>query len=125
MAKPLRVLIVEDSEDDALLVMRELERGGYAVISERVETAETMTAARTGRDWDLIIADYHLPHFSAPEALELIRRSGLDLPFIVISGTVGEETAVETMKLGAHDYLLKDSLVRLVPAVERELHEAR
>ncbi len=124
MAKRLRVLMIEDSEDDALLVLRELTRGGYAVVSERVETAETMAAARIGRDWDLVIADYNLPHFSAPEALELIRRSDPDLPFIVVSGTVGEETAVETMRQGAHDYLLKDSLTRLVPAVERELHEA-
>jgi len=124
MAKHLRVLIVEDSEDDALLVIRELERGGYDTTFERVETAEAMTAALEKQVWDIIIADYRLPHFSAPEALELFHQSALDLPFIVISGTIGEETAVETMKAGAHDYLMKGNLTRLVPAVERELREA-
>jgi len=123
MAKPLRVLIVEDSEDDALLVIRELERGSYDTTSERVETAEAMTDALEKQVWDIIIADYKLPHFSAPEALELFHQSGLDLPFIVISGTIGEETAVAIMKDGAHDYLMKDNLKRLVPAIERELHE--
>lgn len=124
MDKLLRVLIVEDSEDDALLVIRELERGGYDTTFKRVETAEAMTAALEKQSWDIIIADYHLPHFSAPEALELFHQSGLDLPFIVISGTIGEEIAVETMKAGAHDYLMKDNLTRLVPAIERELHES-
>jgi len=124
MKKPLRALIVEDSEDDALLVIRELERGGHDTTFERVETAEEMTAALKKQAWDIIIADYRLRHFSAPEALELFQQSGLDLPFIVISGTIGEETAVETMKAGAHDYLMKGNLTRLVPAVERELHEA-
>lgn len=124
MAKPLRVLIVEDSEDDALLVIRELERGGYDTTFERVETAETMTAALEKQAWDIIIADYKLPHFSAPEALELFHQSGLDLPFIVISGTIGEETAVAMMKAGAHDYLMKGNLKRLAPAIKRELHEA-
>jgi len=105
MGEPLRVLIVEDLEDDALLVIRELERGGYDTTFERVETAEDMTAALEKQSWDIIIADYRLPHFSAPEALELFNKSGIDLPFIVISGTIGEETAVATMKAGAHDYL--------------------
>ncbi len=123
MSKPLRVLIVEDSEDDALLTIHELKRGGYETTFERVETAEAMTAALEKQAWDIIIADYSLPHFSAPEALELFRQSGFDLPFIVISGTVGEETAVTTMKAGAHDYLMKGNLTRLVPAIERELHE--
>jgi len=124
MDKPLRVLIVEDSEDDALLVIRELKRGGYETTFERVETAEAMTAALEKQAWDIIIADYHLPHFSAPAALELFKETGLDLPFIIISGTVGEETAVATMQAGAHDYLMKDNLKRLVPAIEREIHEA-
>ena len=124
MDKPLRVLVVEDSEDDALLVMRELEPGGYDTTFERVETAEDMTAALEKQAADIIIADYRLPHFSAPAVLELLKETGLDLPFIVISGTVGEETAVAMMKDGAHDYLMKDNLKRLVPAVERELYEA-
>ncbi len=94
MSKTLRVLIVEDSEDDALLAIRYLEREGFDVSFERVETAEAMTAALEKQVWDIIIADYRLPHFSAPEALELFHQSGLDLPFIVVSGTIGEETAV-------------------------------
>lgn len=124
MGKSLRVLIVEDSEDDALLVIRELERGGYDTTFERVETAEAMTAALEKQAWDIILSDYHLPHFSAPEALGLFQQSGLGLPFIVISGTVGEETAVETMKAGARDYLMKGNLTRLVSTIERELGEA-
>jgi PAS domain S-box-containing protein len=125
MGKPLRVLIVEDSENDALLVIRELKRGGYDVTFKRVETAEAMTAALDKQAWDVIISDYHLPHFSAPEALELLHQSSLDLPFIVVSGTIGEETAAQTMKAGAHDYVMKDNLKRLTPAIERELYEAK
>jgi len=106
MGKPLRALIVEDSEDDALLVIRELKRGGYDTTFERVETAEAMTAALKKQAWDVIIVDYKMPHFSAPAALELLKKTGLDLPSIVVSGTVGEETAVTTMKAGAHDYLM-------------------
>ena len=124
MAKHLRVLIVEDSEDDTLLAIRELERGGYDTTFERVETAEAMTAALKKQAWDIIIADYRLPHFSAPEALELLHQSGLDLPFIIVSGAIGENTAVAAMKAGAHDYLMKGNLERLVPAIERELDEA-
>jgi len=124
MSQPLRVLIVEDSEDDAFLVIRQLKRGGYETTFERVETAEAMTAALQKQTWDIIIADYRMPHFSAPEALKLLQQSSLDLPFIVVSGTIGEETAVTTMKAGAHDYIMKDNLKRLVPAIERELREA-
>ncbi len=101
MGKSLRVLIVEDSEDDALLVIRELERGGNATAFERVETAAAMTAALEKQVWDVIIMDYHLPHFSAPAALKLLKETGIDLPTIVVSGTVGEDTAVATMKAGA------------------------
>jgi len=124
MGKPLRVLVAEDSEDDALLVIRELERGGYDAAFERVETAEAMTAALKEQAWDVIIADYRMPNFSAPAALKLTQGSGLDLPFIIISGTIGEDTAVEAMRSGAHDYMMKGNLMRLVPAIERELNEA-
>ena len=124
VSRPLRVLIVEDSEDDALLMVRELERGGYECVFERAETAQAMTAALAKQTWDVVLADYSMPHFSAPEALALLQKSGLDLPFIVVSGGIGEDTAVATMKAGAHDYLMKGNLKRLVPAVERELHEA-
>jgi two-component system, cell cycle sensor histidine kinase and response regulator CckA len=124
MHTSLRVLIVEDSEDDMLLVLRELRRGGYAVDSIRVETAATMKTALDGQEWDIVIADYSLPVFSAPQALQLLQSLNLDLPFIIVSGKIGEETAVAAMKAGAHDYLTKGNLTRLVPAVERELREA-
>jgi PAS domain S-box-containing protein len=125
MNEPLRVLIVEDIEDDALLVLRELERGGYDTTFKRVETAETMASALDMQSWDIVIADYHLPHFSAPEALEILHQTNLDLPFIVVSGAIAEGVAVATMKKGAHDYLMKDNLKRLVPTVRRELREAK
>ncbi len=124
MAKSLRVLIVEDSKDDTLLLVRELRQGDYSPEFERVETAEAMTAALEKQAWDIIIADYNLPHFSAPAALELLKQTGFDLPFIIVSGTVGEETAVEIMTAGAQDYVMKSNLKRLVPAIERELKEA-
>ncbi|MCJ7631981.1 PAS domain S-box protein, partial [Candidatus Bathyarchaeota archaeon] len=125
MGKPLRVLVVEDSEDDALLLMRELQRGGYEPVFERVATEETMMAAITNQTWDIIISDYVLPHFSGLEALRLLQKSGRDLPFIIVSGKISEEIAVETMKAGAHDYMSKSNLKRFVPAVERELGEAK
>ncbi len=123
MAKSLRILIVEDSEDDALLAIRYLERDGFDVSFERVETAEAMTAALEKQAWDIIIADYNLPTFSAPAALKLLQGTGRDIPFIVISGTVGEETAIEMMIDGANDYVMKSNLQRLAPASKRELHE--
>ncbi|MGH7823282.1 MAG: response regulator [Candidatus Binatia bacterium] len=124
MRAPLRVLIVEDSPDDAELVVRALRRGGYDPSCERVYTRETMKAALEGRPWDVVISDYSMPGFDGPAALTLLQEKGLDLPFILVSGTVGEETAVAAMKAGAHDYLMKDNLARLAPAVERELREA-
>ena len=122
---PLRVLIVEDSEDDALLVVRKLRKGGYRVVFERVETTAAMQTALEAQTWDLAIADYTLPQFSAPAALALLQSMHIDLPFIVVSGTIGEEQAVAAMKSGAHDYLMKDNLARLLPAIERELRDAR
>jgi len=125
MGKPLRVLVVEDSEDDTLLLIRELQRGGYEPVFERVATEEAMTSAIAKQTWDIIIADYVLPHFSGLEALRLLQKSGKDLPFIVVSGKISEEIAVEAMKAGAHDYMSKNNLKRFVPAVERELGEAK
>lgn len=125
MDSDLRVLIVEDSEDDMLLMIRELRRGGYTLDYERVDTPAAMEAALDRQPWDIAIADYTLPAFSAPDALKLLQRRKLDLPFIIVSGTIGEEIAVAAMKAGAHDYLIKGNLTRLVPAVERELREAR
>jgi two-component system, cell cycle sensor histidine kinase and response regulator CckA len=122
---PLRVLIVEDSEDDLLLLLRELRRGEYTLDYVRVETAVEMQAALDRQAWDIVIADYTLPRFSAPAALELLQQQHQDLPFIIVSGTIGEDAAVAAMRAGAHDYLLKNNLVRLVPAVARELREAQ
>lgn len=124
MKKPLRALLVEDFEDDALLVVRQLRDGGYDVKWERVETAEAMRAALDRQPWDIVICDYKMPHFNGLAALKLLQAGGLDLPFIIVSGTIGEELAVEAMKAGANDYLMKGGLARLVPAVERELREA-
>ncbi len=124
MAGKLRVLLVEDSEDDAALVLAELKRAGYAPVSERVYSAAALEAALARGQWDLVIADYNMPSFTGLEALRLVRGSGRDLPFIVVSGTIGEDVAVAAMKAGANDYLIKDSLARLAPAVERELREA-
>src|SRR5436309_11821519 len=124
MGIPIRVLIVEDSEDDADLVVRELQRGGYEPIWERVDTPEAMTAVLSRQDWDLVISDYSMPRFSAPAALALILERGPDVPFIIVSGTVGEEVAVEAMRAGAHDYIVKGRLTRLPAAVTRELRDA-
>jgi PAS domain S-box-containing protein len=124
MGKPLRVLIIEDSEDDALLLIRELKRGGYEVEFERVDKAQEMQFALDQKNWDLILSDYSMPEFNAPKALELLKASGLDLPFIIVSGTIGEETAVAALKAGANDFLVKGKYSRLAPAIERELREA-
>ena len=124
MAEPLRVLLVEDSEDDTLLTVRELQRAGYDLRFERVETSEGLAAALESQTWDAIICDYNLPRFTGPEALKIIRESLPDLPCIVVSGTVGEETAVDTMKAGANDYVMKDKLLRLPEAIRRELSDA-
>jgi PAS domain S-box-containing protein len=124
MNRPLRVLIIEDSEDDALLLLRELRGGGYDPAFERVETPESMRSALREKQWDMIISDHVLPNFSGLAALAITQESGLDLPFIIVSGNIGEDIAVGAMRAGAHDYILKGNLKRLVPAVERELREA-
>src|SRR5512137_2969958 len=119
--KPLRLLLVEDNEDDAYFLLRELQRCGYAVTCERVDTAPAMRAALAQRQWDVVVADYVMPHFSGLAALDELQASGQDLPFIIASGTIGEDIAVAAMKAGAHDYLMKGKLARLAPAIEREL----
>ena len=124
MSRPLRVLIVEDSEDDAALLLGELRRGGYDPLYERVDTAAAMKAALNKQTWDIIVSDYSMPQFTAPAALKLLQQSMLDLPFIIVSGAIGEDAAVAAMKAGVHDYVMKGSLARLVPAIERELREA-
>jgi PAS domain S-box-containing protein len=124
MKHALSVLIVEDSEFDAQMTVSLLRKGGYDVTCERVETAATMRAALATRPWDIVLADYNLPEFSATAALEVLQETGLDLPFLIVSGGIGEDIAVAAMKAGAHDYLMKGNLNRLVPAIERELREA-
>jgi PAS domain S-box-containing protein len=124
MNRTLRVLHVEDSEQDAELLTRHLSHAGYDLISERVETAEAMKAALETQQWNVILCDYSLPQFNALKALALVKEMKVDLPFIIISGTIGEPVAVEAMRAGAHDYLMKDNLVRLGPIIERELNEA-
>jgi two-component system sensor histidine kinase/response regulator len=124
MSTKLRALLVEDSEQDTLLLARELERAGYDLAYKRVETAEDLTDALAGESWDIIFGDYTMPRFRGTEALNLLNKSGLDIPFIFVSGTIGEATAVDAMRHGAKDYILKGNLQRLVPAVERELREA-
>lgn len=123
MSKPIRVLIVEDSENDALLLVRELRRGGFEPQVERVDTTDSMAAALAKQTWDIVISDYTMPHFSGIAALELVKKSGIDIPFIVVSGSIGEDVAVATMKAGAHDYMMKGNLQRLIASVERELRE--
>jgi diguanylate cyclase (GGDEF)-like protein/PAS domain S-box-containing protein len=125
LTSSLRVLHVEDSESDAAMVQRVLQRGGHAVRALRIETEREMRAALRDQVWDLIIADYRLPKFDAPAALQTVRDTGLDIPFIVVSGTIGEELAVEMMRAGANDYLMKDNLSRLGPVIARELAEVR
>ncbi len=125
MSKPLRVLLVEDSQDDAELIERHLRKGGYEPVLVRVEDAASMRAALAEPGWDLIISDWTVPSFGALDALDLYREIGVDLPFLIVSGTIGEERAAQAMRAGAHDLVLKDRLARLVPAVEREMTEAR
>ena len=123
MRQPLRALIVEDSRDDADLLVMELSRAGYEVSFERVQSRSAMEAALARGPWDVVLCDYSLPGFDALGALEVVSSSELDVPFLIISGTVGEEIAVEALRSGAHDYLLKDRLGRLRPAIERERRE--
>ena len=123
--RPLRVLVVEDSEFDARMLVGLLKAGGFNPTFKRVETASQMDEALSREEWEVILADYNLPEFSAPEAIKVLRDSKLDIPFIIVSGGIGEDTAVSAMRAGAHDYLMKGNLARLVPAVERELRDAK
>jgi two-component system cell cycle sensor histidine kinase/response regulator CckA len=124
MSAGLKVLVVEDSENDAELLLHALGRAGYKPSARRIETAAELEATLQQDRWDLIISDYVLPQFSGLEALKIVQRHGIDVPFIIVSGKIGEEVAVEALKAGAHDYLLKDRLTRLGPAIDRELREA-
>ncbi|MFH0888510.1 MAG: response regulator [Planctomycetota bacterium] len=124
MGKPLKLLHVEDSEDDSLMILRELRRGGYEPIYTRVDTSEDMSAALKKEKWDLVISDYNMPRFNGLEALKTLQSTGIDLPFIIVSGAIGEDMAVAVMKAGAHDYIMKNQMARLMPAIDRELNDA-
>ncbi|MBN2708532.1 MAG: response regulator [Calditrichaceae bacterium] len=123
MAKSLRVLIVDDSEDDTLLLVRALKSGGYNSHYERVDTATDLVKALENEEWDIVITDYSMPRFSAPAAIEIVKQKELEIPIIIVSGAIGEEIAVSALRAGAQDFINKNNLSRLVPAVERELRE--
>jgi signal transduction histidine kinase len=124
LSQPLRVLLIEDSVDDADLLKLALKRGGYDLTCECIHTPEAMQAALQDSEWDIVISDYVMPRFNGIDALKLLQARGVDVPFIIVSGHIGEELAVAAMKAGADDYVMKDKLARLVPAVARELREA-
>ena len=121
--KQLRALIAEDSQDDFDLLVRAIGRAGYTVNASRVDTADAMQSALRSGSWDIVFSDWSMPSFSAMDALALLRAAGIDLPFIIVSGTIGEDIAVEALRAGAHDFMSKDKLTRLGPAIERELRE--
>ena len=125
MLKPLAVLNIENSKSDSDLIARLLKKAGYKIYLERVESDAQMRAALKSRTWDIIISNYSLPLFDSLTALTLLHEEGLDIPFIAYAGVIGEEAVVNLMKAGAHDYLMRDNLTRLVPAVERELEYAK
>jgi PAS domain S-box-containing protein len=122
--QPLRALILEDSEIDASLLLRFLERNGYDVVHHRAWTSAALEQALLDPSWEVLLCDYSMPGFGAMTALDILKKKGIDLPFIVVSGAIGEEIAVNTMKYGAHDYVMKHNLARLAPAIERELRDA-
>jgi PAS domain S-box-containing protein len=120
----LRVLMVEDSEDDVLLIIRELKKGGYNPVYEQVETAAAMKKALQEKQWDIILCDYSLPKFNTPSAIAVLKNANIDIPIIIVSGTIGEDVGIECMRLGAHDYIMKGNISRLCPAIARELEES-
>src|SRR4030042_5066511 len=124
MGKSLRVLMIEDSEDDVSLVIRELKKGGYNPVYEQAETATAMKKALREKVWDVILCDYKLPKFNGIKAIALLKETNINIPLIIVSGTIGEEIAVECMRLGAQDYIMKGNLSRLCPDIARELEEA-
>jgi PAS domain S-box-containing protein len=122
--KSLRVLIVEDSEDDVLLVLRALKKGGYNPLYERAETVSAMKKALKEKQWDIILCDYKMPKFNAPSAIAVLKEANIDIPLLIVSGTIGEDVGIECMRLGAHDYIMKGNISRLCPAIARELEES-
>src|SRR5208337_2969868 len=120
----LQVLMIDDSENDVLLIIRELKKGGYNPVYERVETAVAMKKALKEKQWDIILCDYKMPKFNAPSAIAVLKETNIDIPFLLVSGSIGEETAIECMRSGAQDYIMKNNLSRLCPTINRELQEA-
>ena len=123
MKKLLRVLIIEDSTDDILLILHQVKKGGYNIEYDCVDSAADMKSALE-KTWDIVLSDYHMPNFNGLEAFRLLQESGSDIPFILISGTIGEDIAVEAMRSGVNDYIMKNNMFRLVPAIEREIRES-
>src|ERR1043166_4525121 len=123
MDKHLKLLIVEDSKIDAVLIIDELRTAGFEPVSKRIETPEDFKQALADEEWEIICSDYTMPRFTALVALKILQQSGLDIPFIVVSGSIGEELAVQALHKGADDYLMKDNLTRLPAAIERELQK--
>ncbi len=121
--KLINILIIEDSENDTLLVLHELKKNGYTPISHRVETASSLKLSLSEHQWDIIISDHNIPGFNSASALSIVKSTDTDIPFIIVSGSIGEDLAVAAMKAGAHDYIMKGNLTRLVPAIEREIRE--
>jgi phosphoserine phosphatase RsbU/P len=124
MKQVLRTLLIEDSEDDAFLVLLNLRKGPFLIQSKRIDSALALQDALEHEAWEIILCDYAMPGFSGFQALSIVQQKGLDIPFIFVSGSMGEDTAVEAMQRGAHDYVMKGNLKRLLPAIERELKEA-
>src|SRR3984957_17369385 len=124
MADKIRVLMVEDSEDDAALLVRELKRAGYDPVYERVWSGAAIESALARQSWDLVISDHGMPAFTGTEALQIVRRLAPDVPFIFVSGSIGEDIAVAAMRAGAQDYVMKGNIRRLAPAIDRELRES-
>jgi DNA-binding NtrC family response regulator len=125
MAKPLQALLIEDSEDDATLIVHELEHGGYEVLFERIDTSRAIEEALGRKEWDIIICDHAMPHICAPEALQIVKRICPDTPFVIVSGWITDELAEAAKKEGARDFVRKNNLVKLVPIVQRELKKSK
>lgn len=123
--KKIKILIAEDSEDDAMLLMRRIKKDGLDPVYRRVDSLKKMKEALDKEEWNIVLSDYNMPNFTGLDAINLLRQNNPEIPLIIISGTVGEDTAVKTIRKGANDYLMKDNLVRLVPSIKRELQEAK
>lgn len=117
--------MIEDSKDDEFLIVRGLKKGGYNPVHERIETASAMKKALKEKQWDVILCDYKMPKFNAPSAISLLKESTIDIPIIIVSGIIGENEAINCMRMGAHDYIMKENLSRLCPAIAREVQDAK